>query len=85
MSTNENTRPFQVGDEIRWEWTGPGHSDGWFKARLVEYAPEDYPTGWESEITDRGTLYAEDNWNCPVGHRVYVDEASCTLVDEAPS
>jgi hypothetical protein len=81
MNDNLN-RPFQVGNEIRWEWTGPGQSDGWFKARLVEQAPADYPNGWACEITDQGTLYAPGNWNLPVGARVYVDEPSITLVEE---
>lgn len=82
-SDDRPVHPFAVGDEVRWEWTGPGGSYGWFKARLVERAPADYPEGWASEITEQGTLYCPENWNCPIGYRVYVDEISLTVVTAA--
>lgn len=90
MSDNQ-ARPFQVGDEVRWEWAGPGTpdddwvSDGrWFTAKLVEQHPADYPAGWACTLTDPGSLYAPDAWDCPVGYLVYADEHSLTLL-EGPS
>lgn len=73
-------REFQVGDDVRWEWTGERPDGKWFKARLTEKNPPGYPSGWEAEITDPGSLYAPDEWDRPVGYRVFVDEPSLTFV-----
>lgn len=75
-------RPFQVGDEVRWRWHEDGESGRWFKARLVEHHPVGYSQGWSGEITDQGTFYAGDDetWNAHIGHVVYLDEPSMTLM-----
>jgi hypothetical protein len=89
---DNQARPFQVGDEVRWEWAGPEtHDDNWvsdghwFNASLVEQHPDEYPYGWSCTITDPGSLYAPNEMDCPVGYLVYVDERSLTLIAEGPS
>lgn len=78
-------RPFQVGDEVMWRWHEDDASGRWFKARLVERAPADYPNGWSGDVTDRGTFYdsGDESWDVPVGHNVFLDEPSMTLVKAA--
>lgn len=75
-------REFQVGDEVRWKWTGERADGKWFKARLVEQSPPGYPGGWSAAITDPGTVYAPDEWDRPVGYEVFVDEPSLTFAEQ---
>lgn len=84
LAEQQQTRSFKLGDEVRWRWHEDGGSGLWFKARLVEHHPADYPTGWAGAITDQGSFYGrgDDGWDCPVGHVVYMDEPSMTLVTE---
>jgi hypothetical protein len=74
-------RPFQVGDEVRWRWHEDDENGKWFKAKLVEQHPADYPSGWAGEVTDQGTFYADngDGWDAPIGFVVYMDEPSMVL------
>lgn len=74
-------RQFQVGDEVRWCWTGANADGTWFKARLTEERPANYPKGWAGEITDRGSAYtAEQMGEVPPGFLVYMDIPSISLV-----
>lgn len=74
---------FKVGDEVRWCWHGDNADGTWFKARLTEEHPANYPKGWAGEITDCGTAYtAEHMGEVPLGFHVYMDVPSMTLVSE---
>lgn len=77
-------RPFQVGDEVRWRWHEHDETGKWFKAKLTEQHPEDYPSGWAGKLTDRGTFYeGDESWDAPLDFVVYMDEPSMTLVKAA--
>lgn len=72
---------FQVGDEVRWCWTGKNADGTWFNARLTEKHPHHYPKGWAGEVTDCGTAYtAEYMGEVPLGFKLFMDIPSLTLV-----
>jgi hypothetical protein len=78
-------RKFQVGDEVRWCWSGANADGTWFKARLTEEHPDKYPKGWAGEITDCGSAYtAEHMGEVPPGFLVYMDIPSISLVSSLP-
>jgi hypothetical protein len=75
------TSEFQVGDEVRWCWTGKNADGTWFNARLTEKHPHHYPKGWAGEVTDCGTAYtAEHMGEVPLGFKLFMDIPSLTLV-----
>jgi hypothetical protein len=74
-------REFRVGDEVLWRWHKMPDDGPWFKARLKEKHPANYPSGWSGEITDPGANYTSDHdGEVPPGFLVYMDVPSMTLV-----
>lgn len=75
-------KTFDVGDTVRWCWTGENATGRWFTARLTAHRPAEFPAGWSAELVDPGTFYGPPDhyWQLDAGEIVYVDEPSLTLL-----